>query len=491
MNLFESHVKKNLVKLHKNLYLSKSDPHYFEKVLRYKDPQSTEAHYHLAKKWEEEGKLVKAYLHYQKAAQADSPYYYKAKTACKSLEEMMEPHQELDTPSPMKIPFHLKTIIASLILVNLFILGMLFWKGDSLRIAVAQLKDWDTGMEVVYETEDIPYVIYIPADTPVEEIEKSLYEKAISMGNELSNKNLLLYGVRSTDSTLIQEVLPLKSEQVKDQAFVIAEYNSALDQPVRIRFLNNQEEIQDPYSYTYISTNLIRTALKSYINEHGAPPADLNSLAKDYPDNYLSFIPKELFLHANHASPAFTGQGGWVYNKNAENIEDTVYPNVMDSSSMEAIHIPFNPVEVVIDKSEFTLMVKSSPYIMSTKPVGLGKNNSTPVGTFYIQNRVLDPQGKQPNMFGNAGLGMGDYAIHGTTQEESIGEEQSLGCIRLLNEDMQGIFDYVPKGATVTVGVDFPSSTEGYKNLDNLDFISKEEKPEITQTTDEVFGWAG
>ena len=491
MSLFESHVKKNLVKLHKNLYLSKSDPEYYEKFLRYKDPQSPEAHYHLAKKWEEDGVLVKAYLHYEKAAQVDSPYYHKAKTACKSLEEMMEPHhQELDTPSPMKVPFHLKTIIASLILVNLFILGMLFWKGDSVRMAVAQLQEWDTGMEVVYETEDIPYVYYIPADTSIEEVEKILYEKAISMGNDLSNKNLLLYGVRSTDSSLVQEVLPLKSEQVKDQAFVIAEYNSALDQPVRIRFLNNQEEIQDPYSYTYISTNLLRTALNSYISEHGAPPADLKSLANDYPDNYLSFIPKELFLHLNHVSPALTGKGGWVYNKDAENIEELVYPNVMDSSLKEAIHIPFNPVEVVIDKRAFTLMVKSPPYIMSTKSVGLGKNNSTPAGTFFIQNRVLDPQGKHPNMFGKAGLGMGDYAIHGTTQEDSIGDKQSLGCIRMLNEDVQEIFDYVPKGAAVTI-VDTPYSMKGLTSLESLQHISPKREPETNQTTDEVFGWAG
>ncbi|WP_409252095.1 L,D-transpeptidase [Bacillus sp. SCS-153A] len=491
MSQFESHVKKNLVKLHKNLYLSKSDPQYFEKVLRYKDPQSPEAHYHLAKKWEEDGALVKAYLHYQKAAQVESPYYYKAKAACKSLEEMMEPHhQELDAPSAMKVPFYLKTIIASLILVNVFILGMLFWKGDNLRMAVAQLKDWDTGMEVVYETEDIPYIFYFPVDTPLQEVENSLYSKAISMGKELSNKNLLLYGVRSADSTLSQEVLPLKSDRVKEQAFVVAEYNSTLDEPVRIRFLNNLNEPEDPYSYTYISTNLLRTALKAYIDEKGAPPADLESLVNDYPDNYLSFIPKELFLGSNQVAPTLSGNGGWIYHKDAQNIAEMVYPNIMDSSSKEAIHIPFNPVEVVIDKSAFTLMVKNSPYIMSTAPVGLGKNNSTPAETFSIESRVLDPQGMRSNMFGEAGLGMGDYAIHGTIEEGSIGKEQSLGCIRLLNEDVQEIFDFVPKGAAVTI-MDTPSAMAGLTTIKNLEFISPEEEPEIIQTTDEIFGWAG
>ncbi|MGD6966656.1 L,D-transpeptidase [Rossellomorea vietnamensis] len=491
MSLFESHVKKNLVKLHKNLYLSKSDPEFFEKILRYKDPQSPEAHYNLAKKWEEEGVLMKAYLHYQKAAQADSPFYYQAKAACKSIEQLMEsvPKEEESSPSP-KIPFYMKTIIASLVLLNLCILGMLFWKADSIRMAASQLKDWGTGMEVVYETEDVPYVFYIPAGTSTQEVEESLYNKAISLGSQLSNKTLLLYGVSTTDSGLSLETLPLKSDGIKDKAFVLAEYNSALDQPVKIRFLNKQNQVEDPYSYTYISTNLLRTALNSYIEEIGEPPAELGDLAGSYPNNYLSFIPKELHLFSNGISPSFTGEGGWVYNKKAETIEQMLYPNIMDSSSEGAIHIPFAPVEVVIDKSTFNLLVKSSPYTMMNKPVGLGKNSSTPEGTFIIQNRVLDPQGKKPDMFGAAGLGMGEYAIHGTSDEHSIGKEKSLGCIRMLNEDVLALFDIVPKGASVTIVDELPDQANSI-NIEKVDLLSPEEKPLSTQLADEIFDWAG
>ncbi|MGM0843580.1 MAG: L,D-transpeptidase family protein [Bacillota bacterium] len=491
MSLFDSHVKKNLEKLHRNLYLSKSDPEYYEKILRYKDPQSPEAHYNLAKKWEEEGVLMKAYLHYQKAAQADSPYYYQAKAACKSLEELMEPnHEESDLSPSTTVPFYMKTIIASLILLNLCILGMLFWKADSIRLAASQLKGWRTDMEVVYETEDVPYVFYFPASSSPQEVEKSLYNEAISLGSQLSNKNLLLYGVSTTDSDLSLETLPLKSDGIKEQAFVIAEYNSALDQPVKIRFLNNPTEVEDPDSYTYISTNLIRTALNTHITEKGVPPTDLNELAGDYPDNYLSFIPKELHRSSNQIFSSFSGQGGWVYNRDAETIEEMLYPNIMDSSSKGAIHIPFTPVEVVIDKSEFTLMAKSSPYTMVTKPVGLGKNNSTPEGTFSIKNRVLDPQGKTPNMFGAAGLGMGDYAIHGTEEEHSVGAEKSMGCIRMLNEDMQDLFAYVPKGAAVTLVDSLPDMVDSV-NIENVNLIAPEKKPGTTQTTEEVFDWAG
>ncbi|WP_456273129.1 L,D-transpeptidase [Bacillus sp. AK031] len=491
MSLFDSHVKKNLVKLHKNLYISKSDPQYFEKFLRYKDPQSPEAHYHLAKKWEEEGVLAKAYHHYQKAAQTDSPYYFKAKTACKSIEELMKSvdhDHELEVPT--KIPFHLKTVIASLVLLNLFILGMVLWKADSMRMMASSLLDWDTGMEVVYESEDIPYVFYFPEDTTPKEVEESLYDRAVSMGNELSNKNVLLYGVMTTDADLSLEVLPLKSAQIKDQAFVIAEYNSTLDQPVRIRFLKNLHASNDAYSHTYISTNLLRTALKAYIDEKGTPPPELASLAGDYPDNYLSFIPKELFLNSNQASPAFSGNGGWVYNKNAETLDEMIYPNIKEKSSNSSVKIPFNPVKVTIAKDSFTLMVESSPYIISKKTVGLGKNDSTPEGTFFVQNRVLQPEGIHKNMFGEAGLGMGEYAIHGTYDTESISKEKSLGCIRLLNEDVQDIFDFVPKGAAVSIVKNTPSET-GLPIIANLDVLSPQEKPIINQIANEVFGWAG
>ena len=43
------------------------------------------------------------------------------------------------------------------------------------------------------------------------------------------------------------------------------------------------------------------------------------------------------------------------------------------------------------------------------------------------------------------------FRIHGTTQPSSIGQSVSNGCIRMLNEHVQDLYDRVPVGTVVTV----------------------------------------
>jgi len=43
------------------------------------------------------------------------------------------------------------------------------------------------------------------------------------------------------------------------------------------------------------------------------------------------------------------------------------------------------------------------------------------------------------------------YRIHGTTEPSSIGRSASSGCIRMLNEHVQDLYDRVPIGTKVTV----------------------------------------
>ena len=43
------------------------------------------------------------------------------------------------------------------------------------------------------------------------------------------------------------------------------------------------------------------------------------------------------------------------------------------------------------------------------------------------------------------------FRIHGTTQPNSIGRSVSNGCIRMINEHVQDLYERVPIGATVTV----------------------------------------
>jgi len=105
-----------------------------------------------------------------------------------------------------------------------------------------------------------------------------------------------------------------------------------------------------------------------------------------------------------------------------------------------------------------------STYVTSF-PVGLGKDDSTPTGlwTVELHNKVRNPVYYSPRgegVFksddpknplggywiglkgedGNA-IGKNSYGIHGTIEPESIGKQSSMGCIRLGRDDIALVFD--------------------------------------------------
>ena len=48
-------------------------------------------------------------------------------------------------------------------------------------------------------------------------------------------------------------------------------------------------------------------------------------------------------------------------------------------------------------------------------------------------------------------LGSSLYRIHGTNEPDTIGENVSSGCIRMMNEDVTGLYDRVGVGTRVVV----------------------------------------
>jgi len=108
-------------------------------------------------------------------------------------------------------------------------------------------------------------------------------------------------------------------------------------------------------------------------------------------------------------------------------------------------------------------------YVMSV-PVGLGEGDSTPVGTWRIKDgsKVVNPDWRNPrtgeyfaaddpkNPIGEYWLalegidektaGVKGYGIHGTIDAASIGDQQSMGCIRLRDRDIQLMFKMLTDG---------------------------------------------
>lgn len=111
---------------------------------------------------------------------------------------------------------------------------------------------------------------------------------------------------------------------------------------------------------------------------------------------------------------------------------------------------------LVVDLSERRLSVMRDGEAVSSYPVAVGKpEHPTPAGEFRIRRIVWNPRwvppdarwarGKRPRAPGDPRNPMGrvkmffrqpDLYIHGTHEEDSLGQAESHGCIRMRNSDV-------------------------------------------------------
>jgi hypothetical protein len=107
---------------------------------------------------------------------------------------------------------------------------------------------------------------------------------------------------------------------------------------------------------------------------------------------------------------------------------------------------------ILIDpiKNRLMLYVNGSPY--KTYPIALGKRETpTPVGDLKIVNKYKN----WGSGFGTRWIGLdvpwGTYGIHGTNKPNSIGTDSSHGCIRMLNQHVEELYELVDIGTRVTI----------------------------------------
>lgn len=119
---------------------------------------------------------------------------------------------------------------------------------------------------------------------------------------------------------------------------------------------------------------------------------------------------------------------------------------------------------IYVDKSQNILILKSDEEVIKNYNVSTGLNNSTPVGTFKIIEKIVNPPWYRPdgkvipagtpeNILGTRWLGINKegYGIHGTTQPKSIGVQATAGCVRMLNNEVEELFSIVSQGTEVTI----------------------------------------
>lgn len=139
--------------------------------------------------------------------------------------------------------------------------------------------------------------------------------------------------------------------------------------------------------------------------------------------------------------------------------------------AFESIKVVRGPFHARVSRSDFRLdLYAGAPehperwlYVRSF-PVGLGEGESTPAGTFVVKSsgKVTDPfwtdprtgtwyaPGAEDNPIGDRWIGLegigesaalSGYGLHGTVEPASIGEARSMGCVRLLPEDVHLVFE--------------------------------------------------
>lgn len=120
---------------------------------------------------------------------------------------------------------------------------------------------------------------------------------------------------------------------------------------------------------------------------------------------------------------------------------------------------------ISVTKSNNTLRLYLTGQFFKRYVVATGTTSDlTPEGTFTITTKLENPTwykmgskaippGGPDNLLGTRWLGFSKagYGIHGTTLPESIGHHSTSGCVRMLNNEVEELYDLVPQGTKVTV----------------------------------------
>ena len=130
-----------------------------------------------------------------------------------------------------------------------------------------------------------------------------------------------------------------------------------------------------------------------------------------------------------------------------------------------------------VHKSEFRLNIFEGDgpgrVMVASYPISLGEFNSTPTGAFAIRPRskLIDPEWRNPrtgqhfqsndpaNPIGERWIGLKGiephnkdfegYGIHGTTDIASIGKQASMGCVRMLPQDVEVVYELLTEPNSV------------------------------------------
>ena len=117
-----------------------------------------------------------------------------------------------------------------------------------------------------------------------------------------------------------------------------------------------------------------------------------------------------------------------------------------------------------VNKTRNDLLLTLDGKFFKRYQVGTGEYSKTPVGEFKIVDRIAQPTwwhpdgrtipfGDPENLLGTHWLALDirGYGIHGTWEPETIGKQASMGCVRLVNSEVEELFTLVTIGTPVII----------------------------------------
>jgi lipoprotein-anchoring transpeptidase ErfK/SrfK len=122
----------------------------------------------------------------------------------------------------------------------------------------------------------------------------------------------------------------------------------------------------------------------------------------------------------------------------------------------------------IVWKDEFRMALFLDGAYVKEYPVGIGRDDLTPVGEFVVDSMLIHEPwfkpgggvvkyGEEGYLIGERWIGFVDepgasgLGIHGTNDEPSIGTKCSNGCIRMRNADVIELYDFFINGTKVEV----------------------------------------
>lgn len=135
-----------------------------------------------------------------------------------------------------------------------------------------------------------------------------------------------------------------------------------------------------------------------------------------------------------------------------QKVEETKVPEQYIPQEVQS-----GPQKIVINLANCSLALYKGDTKVNLYPIAVGKvSTPTPVGYYSIRSKDINPTWIDPqdpefmiptgeaNPLGYRWMEInGNYGIHGTNKPESIGHYVSNGCIRMLEADVEALFDKV------------------------------------------------